>query len=66
MTTTMGFDSKGNVRRSPWRLNTLVCCMALAGYAQAAPHEVNGQAGDPASWRSAEFNANWGWGDPRR
>ncbi|HGE8496416.1 TPA: S8 family serine peptidase, partial [Serratia marcescens] len=62
MTTTMGFDSKGNVRRSPWRLNALVCCMALAGYAQAAPHEVNGQAGDPASWRSAEFNANWGLG----
>ncbi|RTF14592.1 autotransporter outer membrane beta-barrel domain-containing protein, partial [Serratia marcescens] len=58
----MGFDSKGNVRRSPWRLNALVCCMALAGYAQAAPHEVNGQAGDPASWRSAEFNANWGLG----
>ncbi|WP_141241523.1 autotransporter serine protease, partial [Serratia marcescens] len=62
MTTTMGFDSKGNARRSPWRLNALVCCMALAGYAQAAPHEVNGQAGDPASWRSAEFNANWGLG----
>ncbi|OZT14878.1 autotransporter outer membrane beta-barrel domain-containing protein, partial [Serratia marcescens] len=58
----MGFDSKGNARRSPWRLNALVCCMALAGYAQAAPHEVNGQAGDPASWRSAEFNANWGLG----
>ncbi|MGM7654572.1 S8 family serine peptidase, partial [Serratia marcescens] len=62
MTTTMGFDSKGNARRSPWRLNALVCCMALAGYAQAAPHEVNGQAGDPASWRNAEFNANWGLG----
>ncbi|HGE8299602.1 TPA: S8 family serine peptidase, partial [Serratia marcescens] len=62
MTTTMGFDSKGNARRLPWRLNALVCCMALAGYAQAAPHEVNGQAGDPASWRNAEFNANWGLG----
>ncbi|CUZ79363.1 autotransporter serine protease [Serratia marcescens] len=62
MTTTMGFDSKGNARRSPWRLNALVCCMALAGYAQAAPHEVNGQAGDPANWRNAEFNANWGLG----
>nr|WP_060461167.1 autotransporter serine protease [Serratia marcescens] len=58
----MGFDSKGNARRSPWRLNALVCCMALAGYAQAAPHEVNGQAGDPANWRNAEFNANWGLG----
>ncbi|POP23797.1 autotransporter outer membrane beta-barrel domain-containing protein, partial [Serratia marcescens] len=58
----MGFDSKGNARRSPWRLNALVCCMALAGYVQAAPHEVSGQAGDPASWRSAEFNANWGLG----
>ncbi|RTF21136.1 autotransporter domain-containing protein, partial [Serratia marcescens] len=58
----MGFDSKGNARRSPWRLNALVCCMALAGYAQAATYIENGQAGDPASWRSAEFNANWGLG----
>ncbi|WP_232807660.1 S8 family serine peptidase, partial [Serratia surfactantfaciens] len=62
MTTTMGFDSKGKARRSPWRLNALVCCMALAGYAQAATYIENGQAGDPASWRSAEFNANWGLG----
>ncbi|MBH1923269.1 S8 family serine peptidase, partial [Serratia surfactantfaciens] len=58
----MGFDSKGKARRSPWRLNALVCCMALAGYAQAATYIENGQAGDPASWRSAEFNANWGLG----
>ncbi|WP_248004955.1 S8 family peptidase, partial [Serratia surfactantfaciens] len=62
MTTTMGFDSKGKARRSPWRLNALVCCMGLAGYAQAATYIENGQAGDPASWRSAEFNANWGLG----
>nr|WP_240653517.1 autotransporter serine protease [Serratia marcescens] len=58
----MGFDSKGNARRSPWRLNALVCCMALAGYAQAATYIENGQAGDPASWRSSEFNAEWGLG----
>ncbi|WP_423152198.1 autotransporter outer membrane beta-barrel domain-containing protein [Serratia marcescens] len=36
--------------------------MALAGYAQAATYIENGQAGDPASWRSSEFNAEWGLG----
>ncbi|RTG11243.1 autotransporter outer membrane beta-barrel domain-containing protein [Serratia marcescens] len=40
----------------------MVCCMALAGYAQAATYIENGQAGDPASWRSSEFNAEWGLG----
>ena len=30
--------------------------------AQAATYIENGKAGDPASWRSSEFNAEWGLG----
>ncbi|CAI1938941.1 autotransporter outer membrane beta-barrel domain-containing protein [Serratia ficaria] len=45
-----------------WKLNALLCGLLAAGLAQAAPHEPGGKAGDPASWRSDEFNANWGLG----
>jgi len=58
----MGCENKRSTRHLPWRLSTLACCIALASYAQAASPDVNGQLGDAASWRSAEFNANWGLG----
>ncbi|CAI2016231.1 autotransporter outer membrane beta-barrel domain-containing protein [Serratia plymuthica] len=45
-----------------WKLNALLCAMLAAGGAQAAPHEVGGNPGDPASWRSDEFKADWGLG----
>ncbi|MHC8299912.1 autotransporter domain-containing protein [Pseudomonas sp. ZS1P83] len=40
----------------------LLCALATLGTAQAAPYVENGRAGDPNSWRSAEFNADWGLG----
>jgi len=49
-----------------FRLKTLncalLCAMATWGSAQAAPYVENGRAGDPASWRSNEFKADWGLG----
>ncbi|MGP1076714.1 MULTISPECIES: S8 family serine peptidase, partial [unclassified Serratia (in: enterobacteria)] len=39
----------------------LICLTAIGG-AQAANYIENGKAGDPASWRSSEFNAEWGLG----
>ncbi|MGQ6440373.1 S8 family serine peptidase, partial [Serratia sp. IR-2025] len=39
----------------------LICLTAIGG-AQAASYIENGKAGDPASWRSSEFNAEWGLG----
>ncbi|MGQ8708733.1 autotransporter outer membrane beta-barrel domain-containing protein [Serratia sp. TSA_198.1] len=45
-----------------WKLNALLCAMLAAGGAQAAPHDVGGNPGDPASWRSDEFKADWGLG----
>ncbi|QHC47312.1 autotransporter outer membrane beta-barrel domain-containing protein [Serratia marcescens] len=39
----------------------LICLTAIGG-AQAATYIENGKAGDPASWRSSEFNAEWGLG----
>ncbi|HIE1230992.1 TPA: S8 family serine peptidase, partial [Serratia marcescens] len=39
----------------------LICLTAIGG-AQASSYIENGQAGDPASWRSSEFNAEWGLG----
>ncbi|QAY86276.1 autotransporter serine protease [Pseudomonas arsenicoxydans] len=46
------------------KYNNLALLYALAsvGTAQAAPYVENGRAGDPNSWRSAEFNADWGLG----
>ncbi|MGL6244350.1 autotransporter domain-containing protein [Pseudomonas sp.] len=40
----------------------LLCALASVGTAHAAPYVENGRAGDPNSWRSAEFNADWGLG----
>ncbi|KAA0987163.1 autotransporter serine protease [Pseudomonas sp. ANT_J28] len=40
----------------------LLCALATLGTAQAAPYVENGRAGDPDSWRSTEFNADWGLG----
>jgi subtilase-type serine protease len=40
----------------------LLCALASVGTAQAALYVENGRAGDPNSWRSAEFNADWGLG----
>ena len=40
----------------------MLCALATLGTAQAAPYVENGRAGDPNSWRSAEFNADWGLG----
>ncbi len=39
----------------------LICLTAIGG-AQAATYIENGKAGDPASWRNSEFNAEWGLG----
>ncbi|MHC8401125.1 autotransporter domain-containing protein [Pseudomonas sp. MDT1-17] len=40
----------------------LLCALASIGNAQAAPYVENARAGDPNSWRSAEFTADWGLG----
>ena len=45
-----------------WKLNALLCALLAAGGAQAATYTEGGKSGDPASWRSNEFNANWGLG----
>ncbi|RMO85435.1 Membrane protein [Pseudomonas syringae pv. philadelphi] len=42
--------------------STLTCSIATVSLAQAAPYVESGQAGSATSWRSAEFNANWGLG----
>lgn len=47
----------------PKALNRAVlCALATLGTAQAAPYVESGRPGDPASWRSAEFDAEWGLG----
>ncbi|WP_223484836.1 autotransporter serine protease [Pseudomonas sp. A-RE-19] len=40
----------------------LLCALATLGTAHAAPYVENGRTGDPNSWRSTEFNADWGLG----
>ncbi|WP_307572435.1 autotransporter serine protease [Pseudomonas fluorescens] len=40
----------------------MLCALATLGTAQAAPYVESGRAGDPDSWRSSEFNAEWGLG----
>ncbi|QGH64306.1 autotransporter outer membrane beta-barrel domain-containing protein [Serratia proteamaculans] len=40
----------------------MLFCLAAIGGAQAAPYVESGKPGDPASWRSNEFNAEWGLG----
>jgi len=44
-------------------LKTLTVAMLCASaMAQAAPYVENGRNGDPSSWRSSEFKADWGLG----
>ncbi|MDC6116917.1 autotransporter outer membrane beta-barrel domain-containing protein [Serratia rubidaea] len=45
-------------KRPTWKLNALLCSLLAAGSVQAD----DGKIGDPGSWRSAEFNADWGLG----
>ncbi len=40
----------------------MLCALASLGTAHAAPYVESGRTGDPNSWRSAEFNADWGVG----
>ncbi|MCD4529417.1 MULTISPECIES: autotransporter serine protease [Pseudomonas] len=40
----------------------MLCALATLGTAQAAPYVESGRAGNPDSWRSSEFNAEWGLG----
>ncbi|WP_246883147.1 autotransporter serine protease [Pseudomonas sp. Tri1] len=40
----------------------MLCALATLGTAQAAPYVESGRPGDPDSWRSSEFNAEWGLG----
>jgi subtilase-type serine protease len=48
------------VNRAQW--SAMLFCLAAIGGAQAAPYVESGKPGDPASWRSKEFNAEWGLG----
>ncbi|WP_329909453.1 autotransporter outer membrane beta-barrel domain-containing protein [Serratia quinivorans] len=48
------------VNRAQW--SAVLFCLAAIGGAQAAPYVESGKPGDPASWRSNEFNAEWGLG----
>ena len=40
----------------------LLCALATLGTAHADPYVENGRTGDADSWRSTEFNADWGLG----
>eukprot|EP01034_Spumella_vulgaris_P003704 gene3704-4751_t len=40
----------------------MLCGLASLGTAQAAPYVEAGKLGDPASWRSAEYQRDWGLG----
>ncbi|WP_269321549.1 autotransporter serine protease, partial [Serratia liquefaciens] len=48
------------VNRAQW--SAMLFCLAAIGGVQAAPYVESGKPGDPASWRSKEFNAEWGLG----
>ncbi|CAI1111351.1 Extracellular serine protease precursor [Serratia quinivorans] len=48
------------VNRARW--SAVLFCLAAIGGAQAAPYMEGGKIGNPASWRSNEFNAEWGLG----
>jgi subtilase-type serine protease len=48
------------VNRAQW--SAMLFCLAAIGGVQAAPYIESGKSGDPASWRSKEFNAEWGLG----
>ncbi|WP_426406342.1 autotransporter outer membrane beta-barrel domain-containing protein [Serratia sp. PAMC26656] len=57
--TAFGWPEIG-VNRAQW--SAVLLCLAAIGGAQAAPYVESGRQGDPASWRSNEFNAEWGLG----
>lgn len=40
----------------------MLCGLASLGTVQAAPYVETGKLGDPASWRSAEYQRDWGLG----
>ncbi len=40
----------------------LLCALATLGTAHADPYVENGRTGNADSWRSSEFNADWGLG----
>ena len=48
------------------RMSAVAIALGLAGIGQAAASNYieQGKAGDAASWRSSEFNAEWGLGAP--
>ena len=48
------------VHRAQW--GAMLICLTAIGGAQASSYIENGKTGDPASWRSSEFNAEWGLG----
>ncbi|WP_235196015.1 autotransporter outer membrane beta-barrel domain-containing protein [Serratia plymuthica] len=48
------------VNRAQW--SAVLLCLAAIGGAQATPYVESGRQGDPGSWRSNEFNAEWGLG----
>ncbi|WP_297199767.1 hypothetical protein, partial [uncultured Pluralibacter sp.] len=50
----------GQRRLGARRLKMVVCGMIMAGYAQAETYIDPGRSGDAASWRTPDFNANWG------
>ncbi len=39
----------------------VLCALTSWGTAHAAPYVETGRSGDPASWRSAEFQADRAW-----
>ncbi len=50
-----------NVKQRGYRC-VMLCGLASLGTAQAAPYVETGKPGDAASWRSAEFQRDWGLG----
>ncbi len=42
--------------------HAMLCALATLGTAHAAPYVESGRPGNPDSWRSSEFNAEWGLG----
>ncbi len=59
--------SVSSIRKSIRAINrascgALACYLATLSVAHAAPYVEAGQSGNAASWRSAEFNAEWGLG----
>lgn len=49
-------------RRARLSVLAMAVCLGSMGQAGAASYIEQGTAGNPASWRSSEFNAEWGLG----